>query len=73
MKNYGKQLSTISLNLIHAMDGASFTSQVLGGYVEIWIGVVTQNARAIELSNAEVELLYQEFVWKLDAKEVGNE
>ena len=73
MKTYKKHLSAISVNLIRAMDGASFISQVLGGYVEIRVGVVTQNAQAIELSNAEAELLYQEYVWNLDAKEVGNE
>ena len=69
-----KQLSTISLNLLYAMSGASFTSQLFGGYVEIRDGlVVTCIADSVHLSNDDVELLYQEFVWNRAKRETVNE
>ena len=64
-----KELSAISLNLLHAMSGASFNSQVIGCDVAIRDGhVVPSNTDSIQLSNDDVELLYQEFAWIFEEK-----
>ncbi|MGE0171186.1 MAG: hypothetical protein AB7T49_00290 [Oligoflexales bacterium] len=68
------QLSTICQNLLHAMNGASFKSQVIEDVITIQDGiVVVSDNRQIYLSNYDVETLYQEYIWEKVVNGDGNE
>ncbi len=68
-----KQLSAISLNLLYAMSGSAFSSQFLGAAIVVTGDqVVTNDEGQFNLSNDDVELLYQEFVWDLEEKGIAQ-